>query len=272
MNAFQAKYGPWAVVTGASEGIGRSIATELAERGLNVVLVARRREVLQQLAVQLRAQFKVEVVVHEADLSLPSATEGLASATESLDVGLFVASAGFGGSGPLLEADLHHELNMVDVNCRALLHASVLFGRRLAARRRGGLVLMSSLVAFQGVPRAANYAATKAYVQSLAEGLRLELAPLGVEVIASAPGPVQSGFNQRADMRSAMGASPEVVARGTLAALGGPWATARPGMLSKVLEWSLMFLPRAGRVRAMSLVMAGMTKHQPTRALTNGRV
>ncbi len=258
---FLQKYGPWAVVTGASDGIGRAIATVLADRGLNLVLVARRRGALETLAAELASKSGVEVRVHDADLSSVEATAQLVHATESLDVGLFVGCAGFGGSGPLLDADLAHELNMVDLNCRSLVHASVLFGRRLAKRRRGGLVLMSSLVAFQGVPRAANYAATKAYVQTLAEGLQIELAPLGVDVLASAPGPVLTGFGQRADMRMTSGLTPDVVAAATIDALG-TWQTVRPGWLSKALELALMFLPRFGRVRAMGLVMNGMTKHQ----------
>jgi short-subunit dehydrogenase len=147
------------------------------------------------------------------------------------------------------------------VNCRAVAELSHVFGGRFARQRRGGLVLLSSLVAFQGVRRAANYAATKAWVQSFAEGLALELAPFGVDVLSSAPGPIRSGFGARADMKMSMALGPEAVATQSLAALprGG---TVRPGWLSKFLEWSLMFLPRWGRVRMMSLVMNGMTKHQ----------
>jgi short-subunit dehydrogenase len=184
-----------------------------------------------------------------------------------LDVGLLVAAAGFGTSGPFLGANLEEELSMVDVNCRAVVAMSLLFGRRLAGRRRGGLVLMSSLVAFQGVPKAANYAATKAHVQSLAEALRIELGPLGVDVLACAPGPIQSGFAARANMRMSMAATPEIVAAATLESLGNR-TTVRPGLLSKLLEYSLAMLPRWGRVRVMSLVMSGMTNHQNDEAKT----
>ena len=106
-----------------------------------------------------------------------------------LDVGLLVAAAGFGTSGPFLDSDLTQELEMLDVNCRALLSQSLHFGRRFAERGRGGLILLASLVGFQGAPFSANYAATKAYVQSLAEALHVELALRGVDVLASAPGP-----------------------------------------------------------------------------------
>lgn len=249
------KYGPWAVITGASDGIGRAFAVELARASVNLVLCARRKDVLDQLAAELT----VETRVVATDLSTRAGVATLSEATKALDVGLLVASAGFGTSGPFLEGALDAELGMIDVNCRALAELSHVFGNRFIARKRGGLVLMSSLVAFQGVPRAANYAATKAYVQSLAEGLRHELAPHGVDVLASAPGPVHSGFAARASMTMGFAQTPTEVARATLAALGKQ-GTVRPGLLAKLLEFSLQFLPRWGRVRMMGVVMSGMTR------------
>lgn len=255
------RYGGWAVVTGASDGIGREFAKSLAEAGLNLVLVARRGEVLQALAEELSARHATRTMVVAADLSEQGAIEDLLARTRELDVGLFVASAGFGTSGRFLDAPIARELNMIDVNCRAVAALSHGYATRFVERRRGGLVLLSSLLAFQGVPRAANYAATKAWVQTFAEGLRVELAPLGVDVIASAPGPIASGFAQRADMRMSMALPASAVASGTLRALGRR-VTVRPGWLSKALEWSLALLPRWGRVRVMSMVMSGMTSHR----------
>jgi short-subunit dehydrogenase len=255
------RYGPWAVVTGASDGIGRAFARTLAGSGLNLVLVARRANALESLRQELRAETGVDLVVLPVDLSRPGSLDTLVAHTSGLDVGLLVAAAGFGTSGRFLDQRLEDELEMIDVNCRAVAALTHHFARRFAHRGRGGIVLLSSLVAFQGVARAANYAATKAYVQSLAEGLRAELGPLGVDVVASAPGPVASGFAARADMRLGRAETPEVVARGTLAALGRR-GTTRPGWLSKGLGWSLALLPRSGRVRVMALVMGGMTRHQ----------
>lgn len=254
------RYGPWAVVTGASDGIGRAFATLLAEAGLHLVLAARRGEVLEALAATLAGAHGIQTRVVAADLGKAAGIEAVASATGALDVGLLVASAGFGTSGAFIDARLETELEMIDVNCRGVAALTHLFGNRLAKRGRGGLVLMSSLVAFQGVPRAANYAATKAYVQSLAEGLRVELAPRGVDVLASAPGPVHSGFAARAAMTMGMAQSPAEVAAGTLAALGRR-GTVRPGLLAKLLEASLALLPRARRVAMMGRVMDGMTRH-----------
>jgi uncharacterized protein len=254
------KYGPWAVVTGASDGIGRAIAVELAATGMNLVLVARRQDVLDALARDLRTQHAIETRTVALDLARPSSVEALLHATRALDVGLLVAAAGYGTSGSFCEAELEPELVMIDLNCRVVAALAHAYGRRFAARGRGGIVLMSSLLAFQGVPGAANYAATKAYVQTLAEGLRQELAPRGVDVLASAPGPVHSGFGACAPMKMTAATTPREVARGTLAALGR-WGTVRPGLLSRLLELSLSLLPRWGRVRMLGVVMRGMTKH-----------
>ena len=258
---WRAKYGPWAVVTGASDGIGRAMAHDLAKAGLNLVLVARRRLVLEQLSTDLSTQYGIEIRIIDADLSEETAVENVISTTTDIEVGLLVACAGFGTAGRFIEMSIERELNMLDLNCRAVLAMSHHFGHHFAKQGHGGLILMSSLLAFQGTPLSANYAATKAYIQTLAEGLHAELSPLGVDVIASAPGPIHSGFATRADMQMSLALKPEQVSQGTLNALGKQ-ITVRPGWLSKFLELSLAALPRWGRVRAMGFVMKSMTDHQ----------
>lgn len=251
-------YGPWAVVTGASDGIGRAFAEHLAEAGFSLVLVARRGDVLQDLARDLTHRFQTPCQVVACDLSQTTSIAQVAAATQFLDVGMLVAAAGFGTSGPFLDNDLDAERAMVEVNCRAVMELVHLFGARMRVRGSGGIVLMSSLVAFQGVPRASHYAATKAYVQGLAEGLWHELRPAGIDVLAVAPGPIQSGFAARANMTLSMSQTPDVVAKGALAALGRK-STVRPGWLSTLLEGSLAPLPRRARTLIMGRVMAGMT-------------
>jgi len=249
------------VVTGASSGIGRACAVQLAEAGLNLILVARGRAVLDQLAVDLTARHGIEARVIAVDLAVEAELDEVVAKTDEVDVGLLVAAAGFGTSGPFLESTLEQEEAMLAVNCGAVLVLARHFGRRFARRGRGGLVLMSSLVGFQGVPHAAHYAATKAYVQTLAEALHVELRPLGVDVLASAPGPVHSGFAARADMRMGVALQPAAVARATLTALGHT-TTVAPGLLSKVLLGALVPLPRWARTRVMGRVMRGMTAHE----------
>jgi hypothetical protein len=215
------------MVTGASDGIGRDLARALARRGLSLALVARREDRLRALADEL-TPLGVETRVIPADLGTPEGVALTLARTADLDLGLFVAAAGFGTSGPFLDGDLAAELAMIDVNVRAVAALTHPLARRLAQRGRGGVVLLSSLVAFQGVARAANYAATKAWVQSFAEGLHHELKPRGVDVLASAPGPVRSGFASRAKMTMGFAARPDDVADATLRALGRR-AVVRPG-------------------------------------------
>lgn len=256
------RYGPWAVVTGASEGIGRAFAERLSAAGFSLVLVARREAALESLASDLRARGSGEVLVLPLDLTAPDAAQRLLDATAQHPVGLLVAAAGFGAGGSFLQLPAPLQRAMVDLNCGVVTELGVGYGQRFAAAGRGGLVLLSSLLAFQGVPRAATYAATKAFVQSLAEGLRLELRPRGVAVLSVAPGPIHSGFGARARMTMSLAQGPDVVARRALAALGR-LGTTRPGWLSWLLEGSLMPLPRWLRVRVLALVMRGMTAGLP---------
>jgi short-subunit dehydrogenase len=251
---FLNRYGPWAVVTGASSGIGRECAKWLAATGFDLVLVARREAELQQLTRELGRPSRIVV----ADLADGAGLAAVEAATADLDVGLLVAAAGFGTSGPFLDGDPQVEKAMLDLNCSAVLSQSWHFGTRFVRRGRGGLVLFGSLVGFQGAPWAAHYAATKAYVQTLAEGLHVELASHGVDVIASAPGPVHSGFATRAQMHMTTADQPATVARSTLEALGRKM-TVTPGVLSKFLTYSLMMAPRSLRTQIMGRIMGGMT-------------
>ncbi|MCM0606992.1 MAG: SDR family NAD(P)-dependent oxidoreductase [Xanthomonadaceae bacterium] len=258
---FIKKYGEWAIVTGSSNGIGRALAIEVAKYGLNVVLVARSAAKLEKLSGEIKSQSSVKTRFISMDLSEPGSVDQLIQQTIDLKIGLLVAAAGFGTSGPILKTSLSEELNMIDLNCRSAFEITHWFANRFAEQKRGGIILMSSLVGFQGVPNASNYAATKGYIQSLAEGLHFELRPYGVDVLASAPGPVNSGFADRAHMTMGKAATPEVVARVTIKELGKN-LTIRPGFLSKFLGWSLALMNRWGRVRVMQIIMGGMTGGQ----------
>lgn len=252
------RYGPWALVTGASDGIGCQIAHELARRGFGLILVARRGDLLETLSRELSIRHEIDCRVVAADLGRADGRAAVLEIAAPHDVGLVVAAAGFGTSGAFIDARMDEERAMLAVNCAAVLELVGHFAPRLARRGRGGIVLLSSVLAFQGVSRAAHYAATKAWVQSFAEGLHAELRGHGVDVLASAPGPVATGFAERA--RLAMGTTlpPGVVARQTLDALGRR-TTTRPGWLSKLLGWSLATLPRPARVLVLGGIMRSMT-------------
>ncbi|WP_322890793.1 MULTISPECIES: SDR family oxidoreductase [unclassified Yoonia] len=258
------RFGPTALVTGASDGIGRAFAVALAEQGFDLVLVARREDILRDIAADLSSRFSVDVQVIAADLSDPAAIPALLAQTEYSPIGLVIAAAGFGSVGPFLNLDPATEANMVDLNCRSVVALCHGFGQRLAQQGRGGIVLFSSLVGFSGAPYSATYAATKGFVQSFAEGLAPELRARGVSVLSVAPGPVGTGFAARAGMQMGQAATPQTVARSALAALGKR-GTVRPGFLAKLLGWSLAMLPRAGRARVLGGIMQGMAGTRPSR-------
>lgn len=242
------RYGPVALMTGASDGIGRAFARRLAAAGFDLILVTRREAALEAVAREIGADFGVEARIVPLDLGDPGAVRHLLEATAGQPVGLVVAAAGHGSVGPFRERDLADELGMIDVNCRSVVDLAHGFGRRMAAEGRGGMILFGSRVGFQGAPWAATCAATKGVVQSLAEALAVEPGGRGVSVLSVAPEPVGTGLAARAGMRMGRAERPDTVARGALAALA--WrGTVRPGFLSKLMGWSLAALPRAGRVR-----------------------
>ena len=258
------KYGSWGLVTGASSGIGRELALRLAEAGLNVVLTARSKVLLQELSKEITSNYNVETHIVVADMSLGEGVQHLVEASKHLDVGLLVANAGVGTSGLFFESTLNDELDLLRINCEAVLVLVHYYSKTLANRGGGGIILMSSIVGFQGVPYAANYAASKAYIQSLAEALYVELKPLNIDVLAAAPGPVNSNFAERAGMVMDKALKPSDIAIPILKAIGKK-STVFPAMFTKILMAGLRSVPRWGKIRVMKQVMGGMTRHNRTK-------
>ncbi|MDJ0782025.1 MAG: SDR family NAD(P)-dependent oxidoreductase [Desulfosarcinaceae bacterium] len=257
---FTEKYGPWALVTGASSGLGRELAYRLGAAGLNLILQGRDEVRLQAVSERLTTM-GAETVTIPIDFSKVGAVDDLLAKIETWEIGCFVGAAGYGTSGAFIRNAVDDEADMVDVNCRAVVKMTHHFARRFTAQKRGGIILFGSLVGFQGTPFASNYAATKAYIQILGEGLHHELKPNGVDVLCVAPGPVATGFGARADMQMEGAADPVPLAPVILKALGRK-TTVKPGFLSKFLLFSLALLPRWGRIMVMANVMGNMTKHQ----------
>jgi len=190
--------GRWALVTGASAGIGWALAEQLAAGGANLVLTARRRERLEQVAADLRSKRGAQVEIMAADLAQPSAPDEIFAATQAkgIAVELLVNNAGFGAYGEFFKIALARQLEMVQVNISAVIHLTHLYLQPMVERRRGGILIVASTAAFQGVPYISTYAATKAFDLMFAEALAEEVRKYGIRVCALCPGSTASEFHQ----------------------------------------------------------------------------
>lgn len=254
---FRSRYGPWALVTGASDGIGKALAAEVAARGLNVVLSARRRDHLETLACDLAVAHSVNIMVVAADLARADGVDELEQQTRHLEIGLVILSAGFATSGPFVDAPLTPELEMVSLNVSAVTRLAHTFARRMAKNGQGGIMLFGSILGRQGVPSMSCYAATKAYVRILAEGLHHELKPQGIDVLSVEPGPVHTGFEARAGLKFGSATTAQVVAKAAIAALGKR-ASVIPGVRAKFLLTLLALLSRRLRTHFLANVFDRM--------------
>ena len=257
---FRARYGRWALVAGASEGLGAEYATQLAARGLNLVLIARRKELLEQLGAQLTREYAVEVRTLSLDLGSENVGEAVEATTRDIEIGLLVYNAALSMIGPYFEISLEDHLREIAVNCRAPLTLSYLLGKPMLKRRRGGIVLMSSLSSSQGSPLITNYSATKAYNRLLAEGLWDELRTQGVDVLVCSASSVNTpGYQASAPGSTSVSAmTPRAVVSETLAALGKK-PVVIPGWTNRVANVVMQrFIPHKTAIILMGKVLRGM--------------
>jgi short-subunit dehydrogenase len=236
---FHRRYGPWAVVAGASEGIGRAFAHALAEKGLDLVLIARRSEPLEAEAKLLRRRHRVRVETVPLDLAAPDVKERFEAAIADKEVGLLVYNACFSDIGEFLAKDLDSKMKTLDVNCRGPVTLSTLMAERFVARGKGGILLMSSLSGFQGTAMVSTYAASKAFDTVLGESLWAELGPKGVDVLVCVAGATTTpSFNAQTPKEKRGGVfpmDPEAVARGALANMkNGPIYI--PGAMNRLVS------------------------------------
>ena len=189
--------GKWALVTGASAGIGVALAEELAAGGTHLVLTARRKDRLEGLAKALMAKYNVKTEVFVADLTEPSAPEKIFAFTKEkgIEIDLLINNAGFGQYGEVPAVETKRLLDMVHVNCSAVVHLTRLYLPQMVARRRGDVLILASTASFQAVPYISTYAATKAFDLLFAEGLAEEMKPYGIRVCALCPGSTESEFH-----------------------------------------------------------------------------
>jgi uncharacterized protein len=242
--------GKWALVTGASAGIGKALAEELAAGGTNLVLTARRVDRLEDLARTLQEKFKVKTEIVAADLAEAAAPETIFAFTrgKNIVVELLVNNAGFGQYGELHHVETQRLLDMVQVNCGAVVHLTRLYLPEMVRRRRGDILILASTASFQAVPYISTYAATKAFDLLFAEGLAEEMKPHGIRVCALCPGSTESEFHDvagqsgLASMRKRETA--EKVARTGLAALAAGKSSVISGFQNILGAQSQRIVPR----------------------------
>ena len=252
--------GKWALVTGASAGIGTALAKELAGGGTNLVLTARRRDRLEDLAKALGAKHRVNTEVFAADLADPSASEKIFSFTKEkgLEIDLLINNAGFGQYGEFPSVETQRLLDMVQVNCSSVVQLTRLYLPEMVARRRGDVLILASTASFQAVPYISTYAATKAFDLLFAEGLAEEMKPYGVRVCALCPGSTESEFHAVAGQEKFKknAETAEKVARTGLRALAAGKSYVISGLGNYLGAHGERLVPR----RLVTRIAAGMFK------------
>jgi len=237
----------WALVTGASAGIGIALARELASHGAKLILTARRKDRLDAFAAEL-ARKGTDVRIIVADLNDPAAPQQIYDATEGagIPIDILINNAGLGQFGTFAESPVEQELSQVRVNCEAVVRLTRLFVPKMVERRRGWVMILASTASFQPLPYLSTYAATKAFDRFFALGLAREVAGFGVKVTALCPGPTESEFFQVASTKDFMPGgkqSAEDVARAGIVALARGQRTIIPYFGGRLTAFMVRFLP-----------------------------
>ncbi len=247
------KYGEWALITGASAGIGEAFAHHLARAGMNLILVARRKERLEILASTLIQKYRIQALCVPLDLTDGDFLETLTRSVGDREVGMLINNAGYGSTGRFTERDAAWEANMVRLNCWAPTVLAYHYIPPMVARRRGAVIFVASVVGYQPTPLMTTYAATKAFNLFMGEGLSHELRPYGIDALALSPGTTDTEFQEVAHIasRGPLVATAEEVVATAMRALGR-----RPSVVDGWINRALAFSPRI-LPRRMALYLAG---------------
>jgi hypothetical protein len=272
MKDLRSKYGQYALITGASSGIGAEFAAQLAHAGLDLVLVARRRQRLEELAAKLHGEFETRVEIVELDLLDAGAIDQLTGRTEELDIGLVVLAAGIFTAGPFTGNDLSSEADVVTLGAIRPMELTHHYAGAFVERQRGGIILVASTVGHQGAPYLANYAATKAYVATLGQALSYELKRSGVDLTVLSPGPTNTEGVQTAagidftKLPLPM-MKPEAVVKKALNGLGRR-SLVIPGRINKIMDVMAKYLsPRPVLTRMYGFLLSRALDDDPDTSL-----
>ena len=199
-NTFKEKYGPWALVTGGTSGIGEALTNQIAENGVNIILVARREKVLKEKAEVLTKKHGIEVKIIQADLSSPEEYEKVIEKTNGLEIGLFIPCAGLENHGITTDIDLKKELALIQLNVTATFALTHHFAGQMVKRGKGGVLLVASLIGHMPNPYFSNYAGSKAYVVNFGTSLHWEMKKKGVDVTVLSPGITATPMSKSEDI------------------------------------------------------------------------
>jgi uncharacterized protein len=250
--------GSYVLITGASKGLGSAYAKALAQRGANLVLVARSLEPMEKVAVELRSEHSVRIETIQADLTDVSAPAQIAKRLTELQIriDLLVNNAGAGLSGQFLGHTVENEFLQINLNVQGLVALTHHFGREMADRGMGGIINISSNSAFQAVPYMATYGATKAFILMFTEAIAEEMSNTGVRVMVACPGPTATQFFDQAPttMKASEMDSAHYVASRTLKDFERGTVVSYPGRTSvRILTWAARLLPRSTAVKIAAL-------------------
>jgi len=246
------KYDGFALITGASRGLGMAFARALAERHCNLVLVARSAEPLHALANELRRSTPISVIALQADLSFPGAGQVLAEqlSKSEIPIDLLVNNAGFGLRGEFRGISIRQQLEMLRLNNQAIVELTYSLLPKMLERRQKGIINISSTAGFQPVPFASVYSATKAFLTAFSLALEQELRSTGVAVVTVCPGRLQKNGNDEADQRARrkwadIYQSPDEVVEDALLVLANGGGLTVPGALNKFSVFAQRLIPRS---------------------------
>ncbi|TQV89482.1 SDR family NAD(P)-dependent oxidoreductase [Aliikangiella coralliicola] len=238
------RYGDWALITGASSGMGEEFARQMASQGINLVLLARRSERLDALGSELAKRYGIQCRSVVADLNAQDFLTSVAEQTADLKIGILVNNAGFTNQGEFLKNDLAAEERLVNVNCRAVTTLAHHYGRLMCQRERGAIIFTASIVGFTSVPLWGTYAASKSYDLLFAEALAVELKPHNIDVMALCPGSTHTEFaNYEGFLAKLFVMKSDDVVGGALKSLGRKTVHIA-GLMNKITVFSLRFIPR----------------------------
>ncbi len=255
MKNFKNSYGPWALITGASSGIGEAFAFRLATEGMNLILAARRKDKLTALAQKLETKFGIDVRTVEVDLLKKDFLESIKSATADVQIGLLVNNAGQLILNQYMNTSIEDESRMIDLNIKTPAILTHHFAEKMIRRGKGGIINVASVLAYMGVPYSAAYAATKAYELVKSEGLWYELRKHGIDVLSLNPGLTKSEMTKELDFSHMPMKlmNPASVANTAVKALGKK-SQVTPGWMNKML----VFMSKHFMTRNMNTKMFGM--------------